>query len=133
MLQTNVEEYFKIKKSLKEINADIKDAKKSHELTEEIEEMSKKLKETKTKLANDPILNDLKEDADALKERFVLLKDIIKQELIDEGKEQVEYEGKVIKLIQVMKEESSKEEKKKSGKKEWDKTDIQIDENVKVQ
>ncbi len=133
MLQTNVEEYFKLKKSIKELNGDIRDAQKNHALAEEIEEASKKLKEARAHLSSDPMITDLKEEVDAMKERFNLIKDIIKQELIDEGQDRVEYDGRVISLVKVMKEGKDEEEEKKGGKKAWDKSAIEIDENVKVQ
>ena len=133
MLQENVKEYFKVKRTLKELNADLRDAKKNHVMQEELEEVNKKVKQLRKELMSDPIVLDLKDEVDVLKERFSLLKDIIKQEMIDQKTDEVQFEGRKIKIIQVMKEvrDQTVSPKGKGGKP--DRSDIEIDENVKVQ
>jgi len=131
MLQTNVEDYFKVKRLLKELNADLRDAKKNHELAEEIEELSKKLKKLRRDLMADQLIDELKEEIDTHKERMSLLKDIIKQEMIETETETVPFDGRVLKLVPTMK-EGKDQETVQDGKGGWDKSNIEIDENVEV-
>jgi len=133
MLKTHVEEYFKLKKVIKDFNADVRDLKKEHEVTPRIEELNKEIKKLRTELATDKMIMDIKEDLDSAKERFTLLKDIILQEMMEEGVESVPHDGKMIKVVQVMKEAKDQSVSTKSKKDGWDRTDIEIDENIKVQ
>lgn len=131
MLQTNVEEYFKIKRMLKELNGDLRDFKKNHDLHEEIEEFAKKLKKMRNDLMSEQVIVDLKEEIDSAKERLGLLKEIIRQEMLDEGTDEVPFEGRKIKLVQVMKEVKDEESGDLKGKVQ-DRTDIEIDPNLNV-
>lgn len=133
MLQENVEEYFKVKRTLKEMNADLRDAKKNHPLQEEIEEITKKVKQTRKDLMADPIILDLKDEIDTLKERFNLLKDIIKQEMLEQETEEVQFDGRKIKLVRVMKEVRDQAVSPKGKKVMPDRSEIEIDENIEVQ
>jgi DNA-binding transcriptional regulator GbsR (MarR family) len=106
-LLRHVQEYFKVKKVVKDFNADLRDYKKEHELTPRIEELKKELKKLKTELAVDKMVMDMKEDLDSSKERMTLLKDIITQEMLETGQEEVFYEGKKLRLVKLLKESSS--------------------------
>lgn len=132
MLQTNLEEYFKLKRLLKELRADLKAETENHDLTEEIKEINLKVKKLRKDLNADPVITDIKDEIDTNKERFDLLKDIIKQEMIDSEVETVEFEGRSINLVKVMKEGKQKDEKGKTGG-GFDRTEIEIDENITAQ
>lgn len=131
MLQDHVEDYFKVKRLLKELRADLSDAKKNHELTEEIESTAKKLKKMRVDLMADELVNELKEEVDTQADRMKMLKEVIRQEMVEEETTSVSYDGRVIKLVQVMKE--GKDESSSSGNGGgWDRSEIEIDENVEV-
>lgn len=99
-----VEEYFKTKKQMQTFRRDLKDIKSQMEEFMEMEKIGKKARELREKLKADETIHEMTEKISTLKERMDLLKEIIRIELIDSGKEEVKRDGRKLKLVYVVKE-----------------------------
>lgn len=108
-----VSEYFKTKKSLKDLRADLKDLTSQHEDYEELQKMLKKVKELREKIKDEATIKELKEKASVQKERMDLLKEMIRIQLIENAEEEVKQDGKVLKLVYIVKEAKEEEKDRK--------------------
>ncbi len=99
-----VEEYFKTKGQLKTMRGDLKDIKTQMEDYIEMEKIGKKARELREKLKSDETIHEMSEKISMLKERMDLLKEMIRIDLIDSGKEEVKKDGRKLKLVYIVKE-----------------------------
>jgi DNA-binding transcriptional regulator GbsR (MarR family) len=103
MLQDKFKEYLDQAEVVKTLNADLRDASKSHDLNPEIEQMQKELKQIKEKLAAVTEIALIKEKRDGARERLNLLKDILMAEMSQAGEQEVTLNGKKAKIVPTMK------------------------------
>jgi len=103
------EEYFKTKEEAKTFRADLRELKEEHENTKEIDELAEKLKKLRSEVNNDENIRILSDKISTLRERMGLLRDIIKMQLIEAEEKEVKRDGRILKIVQVLKE--MKEEK----------------------
>ncbi len=99
-----VEEYFKTKSQLKTMRGDLKDIKTQMDDFIEMEKIGKKARELRDKLKADETIHEMSEKISMLKERMDLLKEMIRIDLIDSGKEEVKKDGRKLKLVYIVKE-----------------------------
>lgn len=99
-----VDEYFKLKSTLKTLRTDLKDIQAQDEYYVELEKIMKRVKELREKIAGNKDIMDLKEKIQTTKERQDLIKELIRIELLDEGKEEVEKDDRKLKLLYILKE-----------------------------
>lgn len=99
-----VEEYFKLKGVLRTLRADLKDIQAQDEYYTELEKIMKRAKELREKIAGNEDIMNLKEKIQTTKERQDLLKELIRIELLEEGKEEVEKDDRKLKLLYILKE-----------------------------
>ena len=99
-----VDEYFKTKGQLKTMRGDLKDIKTQMEDYIEMEKVGKKARELREKLKADETIHEMSEKISMLKERMDLLKEMIRIDLIDSGKEEVKKDGRKLKLVYIVKE-----------------------------
>lgn len=99
-----VEEYFKLKGVLRTLRADLKDIQAQDEYYTELEKIMKRAKELKEKIAGNEDIMNLKEKIQTTKERQDLLKELIRIELLEEGKDEVERDDRKLKLLYILKE-----------------------------
>ncbi len=97
-------EYFEQKRILKNLRKDIKDLKISHPRWEELQQINKKAKEIRDEIKEEPDIRELEEKAKGVKERVELMKEMIRIELIENAEVEVKKDGKVLKLVYVLKE-----------------------------
>lgn len=107
-----VEEYFKLKGVLKTLRADLKDIQSQDEFHIELEKIMKRVKELKEKIAGNEDIMNLKEKIQVTKERQDLLKELIRIELLEEGRDEVEREDRKLKLLYILKELRNENKKK---------------------
>ncbi len=97
-------EYFKLKKQVSLLRADKKDLEAQHELYEESQKLAKQLKKLRDEIKDDEKIKEFSEKIKEIRERMDLLKEMIRIELIENSQEEVKEDGKVLKLIYVVKE-----------------------------
>lgn len=99
-----VEEYFKTKGILKTLRGEMKDIKSQMEEFIEMEKIGKKARELREKLKADETIHEMSEKIGSLKERMDLLREMIRIDLMETGKEEVKRDGRKLKLQYVLKE-----------------------------
>jgi hypothetical protein len=97
-------EYFDLKQQLKLIRGDVRDLKTQHERWQELEAINKKAKEIRDEIKESDGIRELEEKAKAIKERMELMKEIIRIQLIENHEVEIKQDGKVLKLVYVLKE-----------------------------
>lgn len=97
-------EYFKIKKAMTELRRDKADLMSQHSRYQEMQKMAKQIKEIRDEIKEDEMIKEITEKLSEQKERMDLLKEMIRIELIENSAEEVVQDGKVLKLIYVVKE-----------------------------
>ena len=97
-------EYFEQKRILKNLRGDIKDLKTQHEKWDELQQINKKAKEIRDEIKEDDEIRELEEKAKQVKERIELMKEMIRIDLIENAEQEVKKDGKVLKLVYVLKE-----------------------------
>jgi len=105
-----VDEYFTTKRVIKDLRAELKEFKESHEEYLEADKLSKKLKNLRDKINNQTEVRILSEKIATLTERLELLKEIIKVQLIELEQEEIKHDGRKLKLVKVLKEMRDGEE-----------------------
>jgi|GEM_PF-6854849 len=103
MLVDRFKDYLDQADVVKVLNADLKDATKGHELTPELDIIQKQAKEIKGKLDNVTEIALIKEKRDGARERLDLLKEILFTEMSEAGQNEVEFEGKKVKIVSTVK------------------------------
>ncbi|HEX9804640.1 MAG TPA: hypothetical protein VGA67_03085, partial [Candidatus Dojkabacteria bacterium] len=97
-------EYFELKRVKKTLSDDLKDLTQNHENFEEAEKMKKELKILRDKINDNEDIRLIKEKVATIKERMELIKEIIKNELMETEEKEVKREGRKLKLVEVLKE-----------------------------
>lgn len=97
-------EYFQLKKALKTIRRDIKDLKETHPRWNELKKINESAKEIRDEIKEEEEIKILDEKAKGIKERIELMKEMIRIELIENSENEVKQDGKVLKLVYVLKE-----------------------------
>jgi protein subunit release factor A len=103
-------EYFELKRVKKTLSDDLKDLTQNHENFEEAEKMKKELKILRDKINDNEDIRLIKEKVATIKERMELIKEIIKNELMETEEKEVKREGRKLKLVEVLKEMKDEEE-----------------------
>jgi hypothetical protein len=104
------QEYFQIKKVLKDLRSELKELRENHEVWEELQKVSEKAKRLRLELRDDLEMSKLDQKVDSLRERQKLLKEIIKMELIKSGETEVKGPGRKLKIVQELKEMKDEED-----------------------
>ncbi|RMD76920.1 hypothetical protein D6810_02555 [Candidatus Dojkabacteria bacterium] len=112
------DEYCKLKEVVKTLNTDLKNLISNHERYQEWQDLSREVKKLAELIKEDEEVRLLKEKIATTKERIELLKEIIRIDLIENGKEEITKNGIKLKLISVIKEVKQENNKKtkKSGR-----------------
>ena len=110
-----VDEYFKIKDSLKALRNDLKDHKVQMEEVKELDKVQKEVKKLREKIKEDETVHDLTEKIATVKERIDLVKELIRIDLLDGGQEEVKRNGRKLKLVSIIKEVKDTESKGKKA------------------
>lgn len=108
MLQDRFKEYLEQAEVVKTLNRDLRDAMQSHEMYDEIDKIAKELKQLRDKLSSVTEIALIKEKRDGARERLNLVKDILHAEMAEQGKPEVELDGKKAKIISQVKFEKAK-------------------------
>lgn len=111
-----VEEYFKTKELISNLRRDLKDLLSQMDKYKELKELKKKAKSLKEEIQDDENILSLHEKISSLRERSELLKELIRIELLEDAKEEVERNGKKLKIVPTLKEVRNNETKKTKGK-----------------
>jgi chromosome segregation ATPase len=99
-----VDEYFKLKSSIRALRADLKDIKDKKDNTQEIERLTKKIKHLRDEMKSDEDVKELYEKITTTKERMDLLKELIRIELLEKSQEEIERDGRKLKIVNILKE-----------------------------
>ena len=99
-----VEEYFKLKDSMRVLRNDIKDIKLQQPEVQELEKMQKKIKEIRENIKEDESIKEMTEKMVVVKERMELLKELIRIELLDNAQEEVKRNGRKLKIVSILRE-----------------------------
>lgn len=110
-----VEEYFKLKGVMRTLRNDLKDHKAQMPDNQELDKLSKKVKELREKVKDDETVKTLTEKMQTTKERVELLKELIRIELLETAREEVKRHGRKLKLVHILKE--MKDQDENAGKK----------------
>lgn len=110
-----VEEYFRLKDSLRVLRNDIKDIKLQQPEVQEMEQLMKKVKEIRENIKEEESIKNMTEKMQVVKERMDLLKEIIRIELLDKAQEEVKRNGRKLKIVSILR-EMKDDEKDKGGK-----------------
>lgn len=110
-----VEEYFRLKGVMRTLRNDLKDHKAQMPDNQELDKLSKKVKELREKVKDDETVKTLTEKMQTTKERVELLKELIRIELLETAKEEVKRHGRKLKLVHILKE--MKDQDENAGKK----------------
>lgn len=110
-----VEEYFRLKGVMRTLRNDLKDHKAQMTDNQELDQLSKKVKELREKVKDDETVKTLTEKMQTTKERVELLKELIRIELLETAKEEVKRHGRKLKLVHILKE--MKDQDENAGKK----------------
>jgi DNA-binding transcriptional regulator GbsR (MarR family) len=97
-------EYFKLKRSVKVLRRDLKDLKEQHPDYDDLQALKKKVKELNDEIKNDEEIKEIGEKVKEITERMNLLKEMIRIEMIENGENEMEFDGKILKLVYVLKE-----------------------------
>jgi len=111
-----VEEYFKLKGVIRTLRNDLKDHKVQMPDNQELDKLSKKVKELREKVKDDETVKTLTEKMMVTKERVELIKELIRIELLETSKDEVKRNGRKLKLVHILKEMKDQEDKP-NGKK----------------
>lgn len=113
-----VEEYFRLKGVLRTLRNDLKDHKAQMPEHEELDKVSKRVKELREKIKDDETVKTLTEKTQTTKERLELIKELIRIELLETAREEVKRNGRKLKIINIlreMKDQDDNKGKKKGG------------------
>lgn len=102
-----IEEYFKLKETIKVLNSQLKEAKNASLSPEEIADhnnMMQKINRYRERIAGNETVNTLRDKISFEKERLELVRELIRLELLELGKEEIEKNGKKLKLKTILKE-----------------------------
>jgi hypothetical protein len=102
-------EYFEQKRILKNLRRDIRDLKQSHPRWNELQKINKQAKEIRDEIKEEEEIKILEEKAKGVKERIELMKEMIRIDLIENSEVEVKKDGKVLKLVYVLKEVKDEE------------------------
>lgn len=97
-------EYFQIKQTLKTLRGDLKDLKEEHPEYEDLKKLTEKAKKIRDKIKTNQDIHLINDKIEQLKDRSDLIKEIVKQQLLDGGLEEVKGEYKSLKLVKILKE-----------------------------
>lgn len=114
-----VEEYFRLKDSLRVLRNDIKDIKLQQPEVQEMEELQKKVKKLREDIKENEEVKIMTEKMAIVKERMDLLKELIRIELLDSAQEEVKRNGRKLKIVTILKEMKDNENDKKGKKKQF--------------
>jgi hypothetical protein len=89
---------------VKELRAELKEFKESHEDFTKADKLAKELKILREKIANQTEVRILSDKIATLNERMELLKEIIKMQLLELNQEEIAHDGRKLKLVKVLKE-----------------------------
>lgn len=110
-----VEEYFKLKDSLRVLRNDIKDIKLQQPEVQDLEKLQKKIKEMRENIKEDESIKNMTEKIVVVKERMELLKELIRIELLDTAQEEVKRNGRKLKIVSILREMKDEEKGGKGG------------------
>jgi len=117
-----VEEYFRLKGVMRTLRNDLKDHKAQMPDNQELDKLTKKVKELREKVKDDETVKTLTEKMQTTKERVELLKELIRIELLETAKDEVKRHGRKLKLVHILKEMKDQDENAgKGGKKAFSK------------
>lgn len=114
-----VEDYFRQKGIIRTLRNDLKDHKLQMPQTEELEKLTKKLKELREEVKNDETVRSLTEKMATSKERMELLKELIRIELLESAQEEVKRNGRKLKLVNILREMKDEGKEKKEPNKKF--------------
>lgn len=103
-------EYFRLKKSTSVLRKDLKDIEIQHPEYEALQKLKREAKKIREEMDENEEIKEIKEKVKEMKERMDLLKEMIRIDLIENSELEIKQDGKVLKLIYVVKE--GKEEDK---------------------
>lgn len=99
-----VEEYFKMKDIMRNLRNDLKDLKLQNPDIEELDKLTKRVKEIREKVKEEESIKLLEEKISNSKERLDLLKELIRIDLLEKAQEEVKRNGRKLKVVSVLKE-----------------------------
>lgn len=99
-----VEEYFKMKDIMRNLRNDLKDLKLQNPDIEELDQLTKRVKEIREKVKEEESIKLLEEKISNSKERLDLLKELIRIDLLEKAQEEVKRNGRKLKVVSVLKE-----------------------------
>ncbi len=99
-----VKEYFRLKKAAKDLRDDLKDITMQHKDYPELQKALKVSKKIRDDIKEDDEIKEKSEKVKEIKERMGLLMEMIRIRLIENSEEEVKDDGKVLRLVYVVKE-----------------------------
>ncbi len=111
-----VDEYFKLKDSVRALRNDLKDNKAQLPEVQEFEKLNKKVKELREDIKNNETIKNLTEKISTTRERMELLKELIRIDLLDRAQEEVKRNGRKLKIVTILREMKDTDTGKKGKK-----------------
>lgn len=102
-------EFFQLKKTSTNLRRDLKDFKIQHPNYKELEDLRKKTKELRDEMNEQEEIRELSDKLKQIKERMDLIKEMLRIEMIENAQEEVKEDGKILKLVYIVKEIKDKD------------------------
>ncbi len=110
--ESRLEEFFSLQQLARTLRKELRDLKCQSEFFNEWEELTRKATELSKKMKEEDNIKYIKEKLSNVKERIGLITELIKLDMIKNGKEEIEKNGKKLKILTVVKEVKNNKKKK---------------------